>query len=592
MGVVYHAFDPTLMRHVAIKIIRAEALADPESRKRFDHEAMAAGMLKHPGIVMIYDRGEDKGHSFLVMELVEGRTMDLLLKERKLPVPAVLRILQQVAEALDYAHSRKVIHRDIKPPNIMVQQDGTAKIMDFGIAKSQLTNQGALTVAGMLAGSPFYMPPERFLDGSVTGASDLWSLGATAYEALIGRRPFQAENWGTLFHQICHQPPPEPSQVKPDMPLAAGAALLRALAKSPDQRYSSCSAFVAELAAAYEPAAAPTERLNVPAQLGPLYRPEPHSVTEASAAPVPDKQQAPAKPELQPSKPRDSRRALLLSSIGIVALAAGALVYYVVSTANSRGESNSSARGEGKAASLLPVLKTPSGEMVLIGKGPAKIGKAAQTVELDDFYVDKTEVSAGVYREFCQATGRPLPEGLDSSPPDSPVVNVTFEDAQAFAAWAGKRLPSAIEWEKAARGPSGLLFPWGNDFREGAANVPANAEAARSAKLASVTSLQDGASPYGVLNMVGNVWEWTGERAPPPAGVNLESYRKMFHELTPPLLPTEPFYQVRGGSFRFAANREEAASLCWDYNPMPARARLHDIGFRCVRSVETNATLQ
>jgi formylglycine-generating enzyme required for sulfatase activity len=282
----------------------------------------------------------------------------------------------------------------------------------------------------------------------------------------------------------------------------------------------------------------------------------------------------------------------LLSSIGILALASGALVYYLVSTANSRGDSNSSSRQEGKAASLSPVLKTPSGEMVLVGKGIAKIGKAGQTVELDDFYIDKTEVSAGVYREFCQATGRPLPEGLDSSPPDLPVVNVTFEDVQAFAAWAGKRLPSAVEWEKAARGPSGLLFPWGNDFRAGAANLPPNAEAARNARLAGVTSHQDGASPYGALNMVGNVWEWTGESAPPPAGVNFESYRKIFQELTPPLLPTEPFYQVRGGSFRFAANPKEAASLSWDYNPMPARVRLRDVGFRCARSVETSARLQ
>jgi formylglycine-generating enzyme required for sulfatase activity len=563
MGVVYRAFDATLAREVAIKLIRREVLANPETRKRFDHEAMAAGMLKHPGIVTIYDRGEFEGQPFLVMELVEGRTLDSLVKERSLPPPMMLNIFTQVAAALDYAHSRKVVHRDIKPPNIIVQADGTAKIMDFGIAKAELGGDGALTVAGMVAGSPFYMPPERFLDGSATGASDLWALGATAYEALAGRRPFEANNWEALFHQICHLPPPEPSSMNPEVPSSAAPVLFKALAKRPEERYPDCSSFVAALKAAYETPAGSDVAVTQPME------------------PV----AAPAGPP--PAKP--SRLTAIIAAAGVLVISAGAASYWWWNRGASE-QSNPPLKANGTVAAPPPALSTPAGEMTLVPKGPARIGEAGEMVQVDPFYIDKTEVSVATYRRFSDATGRAMPEGQTGVDPDEPVVNVTFYDAQAFATWAGKRLPSGIEWEKAARGPDGLAFPWGAAMREGVANLPLSSEAAAATRLAKVMSYQDGASPYGVLHMVGNVWEWTGELAAAPPPPQFQRYLGLFKELDPPLSTTEPFYQIRGGSYRYAVSPEDAGSLLFDYSPMPARSALPDIGFRCVRPVQSNGT--
>jgi serine/threonine-protein kinase len=569
MGVVYRAFDATLAREVAIKVIRREVLANPETRKRFDHEAMAAGMLKHPGIVTIYDRGEFEGQPFLVMELVEGRTLESLVKERNTPPQTLLNIFSQVASALDYAHSRKVVHRDIKPPNIIVQADGTAKIMDFGIAKAELDGQGALTVAGMVAGSPFYMPPERFLDGAATGASDLWALGASAYEALIGRRPFEANNWEALFHQICHLPPPEPSSMNPDVPSSAAPVLFKALAKRPDERYPDCSTFVAALKAAYE---TPTPR-DVAATL-PM---------EPVAAPLKAQPKATA-------QPKETRVPVIAAAAGLLLIIGAAATYWLWNRSGSERPSNTLTQ---TASTVMPppLLSTPAGEMTLIPKGPARIGKGGDAVEVDPFYIDKTEVSVATYRRFCEATGRAMPESLGTADPDEPVVNVTFEDAQAFASWAGKRLPSAVEWEKAARGSDGSRLPWGDQMRDGVANLPLSREAAATTKLAKVTSYPDGASPYGVLNMVGNVWEWTGELASVPPGPEFERYLKIFKELKPPLSAADRFYQVRGGSYRFAISPENAGSLLFDFSPLPARIARPDIGFRCVQPVQPNGTL-
>jgi formylglycine-generating enzyme required for sulfatase activity len=203
-------------------------------------------------------------------------------------------------------------------------------------------------------------------------------------------------------------------------------------------------------------------------------------------------------------------------------------------------------------------------------------------VLVEVFYIDKTEVTNRAYAGFCRATGRPLPEG----PAELPAVNVSFDDAQAFAQWAGKRLPTAGEWERAARGPKGLAFPWGNQLRDGVANIPSTPDAARSATLAPAGSHPEGASPFGALDMVGNVWEWVNTPASPPPGDEFAAYRSMFTDLSPPLTPSEPFYQVRGGSYRFYVPPENAAALVYDSSPVPARARKPDIGFRCAMDLK------
>ncbi|MBZ5625070.1 MAG: protein kinase [Acidobacteriia bacterium] len=254
MGVVYRAYDPKLMREVAIKVIRTDGtgfLDSDQLRQRIELEAKASGMLQHPGIVAIHDVGEHDGRIYLVMELIEGKPLDRLLDAGALPIPKGLAILRQVAAALDYAHGRKIVHRDIKPANIIVQADGSAKILDFGIAKSELL-AGAGTGLGLVFGSPHYLSPEQLLGQPATAFTDQWSLAVTAFEALTGHRPFAGDTQASLSYQICHAAHTDPRSLDASVPYSVVACFSRALNKQPEARFPDCSAFVSELSRCFE----------------------------------------------------------------------------------------------------------------------------------------------------------------------------------------------------------------------------------------------------------------------------------------------------------------------------------------------------
>jgi serine/threonine-protein kinase len=221
-------------------------------------------------------------------------------------------------------------------------------------------------------------------------------------------------------------------------------------------------------------------------------------------------------------------------------------------------------------------LSLSSGDMVLVEDGPALLGKERQPVHVRDFYIDKTEVSNRAYAAFCGATGHPKPAGFDETRAELPVVNVSFYDAQAFARWAGKRLPTDIEWEKAARGRNGRMYPWGNDLRILAANIDGDGPTP-------VSAYPEGASPYGALNMLGNVSEWA-DKSGFPSDARLERLQKILPGLSPPLYWDEPHYQIRGGSYRARQTRNDLTHLLDVFELMPARATLPDIGFRCARA--------
>jgi serine/threonine protein kinase len=250
MGVVYEAMDPLIGRSVAVKIIHLQLRPDSKEaefmRDRLFREARAAGRLFHPGIVVILDVGQEGDIAFIAMERVDGTTLERTLASRKrLELADSLDILRQTAAALDYAHQNGVVHRDIKPANIMLHKGATVKVADFGIAKSMSTEHGTMT--GMIMGTPSYMSPEQIEAQPVDGRSDQFSLAVVAFELLSGNRPFQGDSLATLAHMIVYGDRPSIREKNPTLPAGLDEVLRRGLAKKPEQRYESCTQFVAAL---------------------------------------------------------------------------------------------------------------------------------------------------------------------------------------------------------------------------------------------------------------------------------------------------------------------------------------------------------
>jgi len=253
MGVVFLAKDPAIGRPVVIKTIRLREVADPQERQRLRErllqEARMAGALSHPHIVTVYDAGEQGDLTYIAMEHVNGPTLEQLLSRETALEPAeVLRILRETASALDYAHQKGIVHRDVKPANIMIHENGAVKITDFGIAKIQ--SSPLATQAGLVLGTPSYMSPEQALGRPVDGRSDQFSLAVIAFEMLTGEKPFFAEEIPALLYRIAHEPPPSAHALNPTLGWPVDVVLKRALEKGPAARYSTCAEFVAALESA------------------------------------------------------------------------------------------------------------------------------------------------------------------------------------------------------------------------------------------------------------------------------------------------------------------------------------------------------
>jgi serine/threonine-protein kinase len=241
MAQVYRAFDPEINRSLAMKILKEEHCQDEERRSRFIKEGKAAGALTHPNIVTVYDVGQRDETPYLMMELLEGYTLgDVLLQSRQLKTPAIIRIAMQLADALDYAHSKGVVHRDMKPENIMLAADGeSVKIADFGIARVEEHSDKESTQVGMMLGTPRYMSPEQASGSTVDGRSDLFAVGVILYEMITGKKAFDAESMPTLIMQIVQKDPLPIRQISADAPVGLQKIVDKLLQKKPEKRFQS-----------------------------------------------------------------------------------------------------------------------------------------------------------------------------------------------------------------------------------------------------------------------------------------------------------------------------------------------------------------
>jgi serine/threonine-protein kinase len=248
MGIVYRAYEPALDRPIALKILAPELAHQPGFVARLRREAISAARLRHPNIALLYEFGQADETTFLAMEYVPGQSLRQLLAAGPLPTERALSILSQIGQALDYAHAMGIVHRDVKPSNILVGPRDHAVLIDFGLA--EMAESSLLTADGAVLGTPHYMAPEQADGRGAAARSDQYALAAVAYEMLTGVPPFHGRGATAVVYAHVHEPPTPPNERRPALPSAVNAVLLRALSKNPDERYPSLEAFVDDLRAA------------------------------------------------------------------------------------------------------------------------------------------------------------------------------------------------------------------------------------------------------------------------------------------------------------------------------------------------------
>ena len=568
MSHVFRARDRILGRTVAIKILTPQGCDDADVRNRFLLEAKMAGNISHENIISIYDFGEDQGKPFLVMEFLRGSTLRALMKEERTgDTRNKLWIALQLARALEYVHQQQIVHRDIKPENVHVSEQGCVKLMDFGIAKAHGLS---LTQAGFILGTPYYMAPEQVRGEEITPQVDVFAFGVLVYELFAGRLPYKADTPQRVFYCIVtEQPDPEPL-MQAGVPVPIQELILQCLRKKAEERPQGFREVIVKLEGLLgDSGAQPTAAFGhvssqrAEASASAIRQP----VSAAGPSMDSTGMRAPGMLGEQPVRKDRKQIGWWLGGAAAILLAAGLVAMLVISrgahgTANGAG---TTATGTVTGAALPATLSTSTGKMVLVAAGDFLYGENRQKTHVDAFYVDRTEVSNRAYASFCQATGRALPIGA----PDLPAVNMNITEARQFAQWAGKRLPTDVEWEKAARGTDGRKFPWGNAEEISRANL-------NHAAPVGVDAFPSGASPYGALQMAGNVWELVDTPRKPTVAA-LENFGK----LDPPVTLDEPWITLRGGGY---TNKAIDFAVTWEFSKIPARYSSRTIGFRCVKS--------
>jgi serine/threonine-protein kinase len=343
MGEVRRARDQRLGRDVAIKLLRSDFAAHDVVRERFEHEARAAASLVHPNAVTVFDSGEDSGAPFIVMECLPGRTLADELRDGPLPAERASQMVSEVLGALSAAHRLGIVHRDVKPGNLLVSADGSFKVADFGIAKS--VDALDYTMTGEILGTAAYLAPERLDGRAATVRSDLYSLGVVAYEALSGTKPFRGDTPVALARAMHTTDPVPLARVRPDADANLVAAVTRALAKNPADRFESADEMAAACgfgAAAPEPTRAPDARVPIDA-------------TESFAGATAVFPKSPLPTEVPPAVRSSNRAAVRLVVVG--AVIAGIVLLAVVLSSRS---SNSTGTDPKKVSTTsAPTTATP-----------------------------------------------------------------------------------------------------------------------------------------------------------------------------------------------------------------------------------------
>lgn len=544
MAEVYLGSHIKLERPVAIKLLHSYIEEEPLLLERFDREAKVVAGLRHPSIVQIFDFDTIDGHPYIVMEYLKGPTLAAYLRhlhqrKKRIPADQVARLLNELSTALDYAHKQGVIHRDIKPGNVMLHSksddisfdkpltdDVGVVITDFGLVR--IMNAASQTASGTVSGTPAYMSPEQARGDQTDHHTDIYSLGIVLYEMLAGRVPFEADSTLTVLHMQIHTTPPP----IPGIPAKVQEVIDRALQKNPDDRYSSSR----ELAADYyrsiglptqattipgpSPSPNPTNTVAVeepapieepvPIYVEPKSRPKPEPLKE----PEPQAKSVPTpRPAAKPERSRSWIGVALFSLVGLSILAVGGYLIFSQKqgspspepTATSNAQVVIPETGTSPVASEAPGLPSPE-RMANVPAGTYNVGKdpegtnqsAEQAIPLEEFWIDQYPVTNLEFQQYVVEWT--IPAGKENHP----VIGVTWEQADAYCKALNKRLPNEAEWEAAGRGPGPdpQLYPWGRDAGQ-ALKLPNETY--------EVGSQPFNVSPLGVYDLIGNVYEWVAE---------------------------------------------------------------------------------
>jgi formylglycine-generating enzyme required for sulfatase activity/tRNA A-37 threonylcarbamoyl transferase component Bud32 len=649
MGEVYRATDTQTGQEVAIKVITQKLALNSEMLERFRREGEALHQLRHANIVAFVEMFPLGQQQLIVMEYVAGGSLHKLISGGPLPVDRAVRITLELSDALARAHHINIIHRDIKPDNVLIAHDGTPKLTDFGIARL-VSDTAHLTSTGTQLGTPYYMSPEAWEGKPVDAQADIWSLGVVLYEMLAGQVPFSGDTLVTVMNRVLTAPLPDLNSLRPDLPPQLMKIVQRMLARDKAERYRTMRQVAVDLEEVEAELKAKAQGTQLKA-LGPeIEARATHPQGEVTHVPETEKGKA---------KTGWTFPNCLLALVGVGALALACLIVtgglslwamsgklfpratpVVQATAAPRlatplsGEPTMAAPSPTQPPpstdtprptdtplpptntyTSVPITPTfsptpqpptptftpganptmvanrdgmvlvfvPAGEFLMGSQdsdpGAGNYEKPAHTVYLDAFWIDRTAVTNAKYAKCVQAGAcqPPVPQNSysrnsyfgDAQYDNYPVIYVSWNDAKAYCAWAGRRLLTEAEWEKAARGMDGRRYPWGNQVPDaGKLNYAGNV-----GDTVEVGQYPLGASPYGALDMAGNVWQWVADW-----------YSDTYYAASPSQNPTGPESGdervTRGGGWYSVAGVIRSANRD-GYSP---DARYGNVGIRCGRS--------
>ena len=529
MAEVYLGTHLTLERPVAVKLLHSYIEEDPDLITRFQREAKVVAGLRHPNIVQIFDFDAVDGHPYIVMEYLKGPSLSSYLRglhkrNDRLHHHEVARLLKSLTAALDYAHEQGVIHRDIKPGNILLHgkseeirldqpltNDIEAILTDFGLVR--IANTTTQTASGMVSGTPAYMSPEQARGDPVDHRTDIYSLGIVLYEMLAGRVPFEADSTLSVIYKQINDPPPPILGISP----AVQKVIDRALVKTPEDRYPTSRNMAVDFFLS----------IGMTAEAETIVNTLPEEAKSVHEVMLDESSKTVAVPaSLKQTGKRKSRLGVgILAVVGMLVLAAGAFRLFPKTsispepTVTQNSVDNTAPANPSPTGS--PQLPNSDG-MVEIAAGTYDIGLAPAddyhnepiNVLLNSFWIDQYQTTAEEYQRFLKEAGTQASDMLGEG--NHPVRGVTWDQAAEYCSWVNKRLPTEAEWETAGRGPrpNSQLNPWGND-----PSADGKVLDLPDQDTYEVGTLSFNKSPFGLYDMVGNIWEWVGEPyASIPAG--------------------------------------------------------------------------